>query len=137
MSQKISLALISGFTFIGISIPVLALILTTFAYLEWFSSSTISKLIYASFVVIFFLGTTIVAKHVGEKGWLTGLAVSVMLISLTLLYYTIGLETALTFQVFIRCCITLVICLTGGMIGVNLSASKNSSNGLSNRPGRT
>jgi|GEM_PF-1685848 len=136
MSQKLSQGLISGFSFIGISIPTLALIITIFTYLEIFSTSTVSKLIYASFVVIFFLGTVIIAKHFGKKGWLIGLIIATMLIVLKLLYYTIGLESSLSFKFLIRCCITLVICLTGGMVGVNLSGSKNAPKGVSGRPRR-
>jgi len=75
-------------------------------------------------VVIFFLGTSIVAKHIGEKGWMIGSSMALILIVLNLLYYTIGLETSLNSKFLIRCIIILFICMTGGMIGVNLPGRK-------------
>ena len=120
MTQKIGHALLASFSFISISILTLAIIITLFAYFEILQTSTISKLLYIAFVMIFFIGTLIVAKHVGEKGWLVGLAMTGILVLLNLLYHTIGIEASLNFRFLVRCFITLIICLTGGMIGVNL-----------------
>ena len=67
MTQKLGRALLHGLAFIVISILILGLLITTFAYFEWFSIGILEKLIYVAFVAIFFLGTAIVAKHVSEK----------------------------------------------------------------------
>jgi len=124
MSEKISRAALSGLSFIGISGLTLALIITTFAYFEILSPAVVGKLVYASFVIIFFMGTSIVAKHLGEKGWMVGFVMALGLIILNLLYYTIGVEASLNFTFLIRCSIILVICMAGGMIGVNLPGEK-------------
>ena len=119
MTQKLGRALLYGLSFIVISILILGLLITTFAYFEWLSVGALEKLIYASYVAIFFIGSAVVAKQVAEKGWLIGL-----MIILSLLYYLIGVESPLSFKFAIRCVITLVICVTGGMIGVNLPGTK-------------
>ena len=124
MTQKLGRALLQGLAFIVISILILGLLITTFAYFEWFSISILEKLIYASFVAVFFIGTTIIAKKVGEKGWLIGVLVAAVVILLSLMYQLIGIDSSLTFKFAIRCVITLVICLAGGMIGVNLPGKK-------------
>lgn len=124
MTQKLGRALLHGLAFIVISILILGLLITTFAYFEWFSIGILEKLIYAAFVAIFFIGTAIVAKHVAEKGWLIGLLMAAIVIVMSLLYYFIGIDSPLTFKFTIRCIITVVICVTGGMIGVNLPGGK-------------
>lgn len=124
MTQKLGQALLYGLCFIVISILILGLLITTFAYFEWLSVSALEKLIYASYVAIFFMGSAVVAKQVSEKGWLIGLLIATVTILLSLLYYLIGVESPLTFKFIIRCVITLVICVTGGMIGVNLPSGK-------------
>lgn len=124
MTQKLGQALLYGLCFIVISILILGLLITTFAYFEWLSVSALEKLIYASYVAIFFMGSAVVAKQVSEKGWLIGLLIATVTILLSLLYYLIGVESPLTFKFIIRCVITLVICVTGGMIGVNLPSVK-------------
>ncbi|MGL4335434.1 MAG: TIGR04086 family membrane protein [Turicibacter sp.] len=120
MSQKLGRALLIGLAFIVISILVLGLIITTFAYFEWFSIGVLDKLIYFTFVMVLFLGTAIVAKSVQEKGWLIGIIMSTLMIILTLLFNTIGIDAGLSFKFVIRCVIILVICITAGMVGVNL-----------------
>ena len=112
MTQKLGRALLYGLSFIVISILILGLLITTFAYFEWLSVGALEKLIYASYVAIFFIGSAVVAKQVAT------------MIILSLLYYLIGVESPLSFKFAIRCVITLVICVTGGMIGVNLPGTK-------------
>lgn len=124
MTQKLGRALLYGLSFIVISILILGLLITTFAYFEWLSVGALEKLIYASYVAIFFIGSAVVAKQVAEKGWLIGLIIAATMIILSLLYYLIGVESPLSFKFAIRCVITLVICVTGGMIGVNLPGTK-------------
>lgn len=125
MTQNLGRAFLVGLAFIVISILVLGLIITTFAYFEWFSMGMIDKLIYFAFVLVLFIGTVLVAKIVQEKGWLIGLVMSAIFIFLTLLYYWIGVDAPLSFKFFIRCVITLVICMAGGMVGVNLPKADN------------
>lgn len=124
MSEKLGKALLHGIAFIVISILILGLLITTFAYFEWISVGVLEKLIYASFVAIFFLGTAIISKNFAQKGWLIGLGVASVVVLLSLLFYTIGLDTSLTFKFFIRSLITFIVCITGGMIGVNLPSAK-------------
>ncbi|HAX73707.1 MAG TPA: TIGR04086 family membrane protein [Firmicutes bacterium] len=124
MSQNLGKAVLIGLAFIVSSILILGLIITMFAYFEWFSIGVIEKLVYMTFVLSLFLGTSISAKIVSEKGWLIGLMMGGLFVILTALFYTIGVDAGLTFKVLIRCLIALVICLTGGMVGVNLPSIK-------------
>lgn len=124
MSEKLGKALLHGIAFIVISILILGLLITTFAYFEWISVGMLNKLIYASFVAVFFIGTALISKKFAQKGWLIGIGVATVMVLLSLLFYTIGVEAPLTFKFFIRSLITFVVCITGGMIGVNLPSSK-------------
>lgn len=124
MSEKLGKALLHGIAFIVISILILGLLITTFAYFEWISVGVLEKLIYASFVAIFFIGTAIISKNFAQKGWLIGIGVATVVVLLSLLFYTIGIDTSLTFKFFIRSLITFIVCITGGMIGVNLPSTK-------------
>ncbi|MTL91599.1 TIGR04086 family membrane protein, partial [Turicibacter sanguinis] len=49
MTQKLGRALLYGLSFIVISILILGLLITTFAYFEWLSVGALEKLIYASY----------------------------------------------------------------------------------------
>lgn len=124
MSEKLGRALIHGIAFIVISILILGLLITTFAYFEWISVGVLEKLIYPSFVATFFIGTAIMSKHFAQKGWLIGIGVATTIVLLSWMFYTIGIDTPLTFKFIIRSLITFVICITGGMIGVNLPNNK-------------
>ena len=120
MQEKLGKATLNGFTFFGISIPLLALIITIFAYFEVFSNATISKLLFGAFVIIFFLGTSTIAKKVGQRGWMVGLTLGGGMVLLNLMFVSIGLEGSLDLQFLVRSAITMMVTLTGGMIGVNL-----------------
>lgn len=124
MSEKLGKALLHGIAFIVISILILGLLITTFAYFEWISVGVLDKLIYASFVAIFFIGTTLISKKFAQKGWLIGIGVATTMVLLSLMFYTIGIDSPLTLKFFIRSLITVVVCITGGMIGVNLPSAK-------------
>ena len=124
MSEKLGKALINGIAFIVISILILGLLITTFAYFEWISVGVLEKLIYPSFVVTFFIGTAIMSKHFAQKGWLIGIGVATTIVLLSWMFYAIGIDVPLTFKFFIRSLITFIICITGGMIGVNLPNNK-------------
>lgn len=124
MSEKLGKALLHGIAFIVISILILGLLITTFAYFEWISVGVLDKLIYASFVAIFFIDTTLISKKFAQKGWLIGIGVATTMVLLSLMFYTIGIDSPLTLKFFIRSLITFVVCITGGMIGVNLPSAK-------------
>ena len=124
MSEKLGKALLHGIAFIVISILILGLLITTFAYFEWISVGVLDKLIYASFVAIFFIGTTLISKKFAQKGWLIGIGVATTMVLLSLMFYTIGIDSPLTLKFFIRSLITFVVCIKGGMIGVNLPSAK-------------
>ena len=124
MSEKLGKALLHGIAFIVISILILGLLITTFAYFEWISVGVLDKLIYASFVAIFLIGTTLISKKFAQKGWLIGIGVATTMVLLSLMFYTIGIDSPLTLKFFIRSLITFVVCITGAMIGVNLPSAK-------------
>ena len=125
MSERLGKALLHGIAFIVISILILGLLITTLAYFEWISVGTLEKLIYVSFIATFFIGTAIISKGFAQKGWLIGIAMATFMVLLSMLFYTIGVETSLTFKFMIRSIITVVVCIAGGMIGVNLPSRKN------------
>ncbi|MDE5976964.1 MAG: TIGR04086 family membrane protein, partial [Turicibacter sp.] len=114
MSKKLGTALLHGSAFIVISILIFGLLITTFAYFEWISVSVLNKLIYVAFVAPFFVGTALISKKVEQKGWLVGICVATVIVLLSLLFYTIGIEAPLTFKFFVRSLITFIICITGG-----------------------
>ena len=100
MSEKLGKALLHGIAFIVISILILGLLITTFAYFEWISVGVLDKLIYASFVAIFFIGTTLISKKFAQKGWLIGIGVATTMVLLSLMFYTIGIDSPLTLKFF-------------------------------------
>ncbi len=120
MSEKLGKALLDGLAFIVISILIFGLLITTIAYFGWVSVGLLEKIIYGAFVITFFVGSAFTSKRFGEKGWLIGIGIATVMVLLSVLFYTIGVEAPLTLQFYIRSLITFVICITGGMIGVNL-----------------
>lgn len=124
MSERLGKALLHGIAFIVISILILGLLITTLAYFEWISVGVLEKLIYGSFIATFFIGTAIISKGFAQKGWLIGMGVATVMVLLSMLFYTIGIDAPLTFKFVIRSIITAVVCVAGGMIGVNLPSRK-------------
>ncbi len=124
MSEKLGKALLDGLAFIVISILIFGLLITTIAYFGWVSVGLLGNIIYAAFVITFFTGTAIISKKFAEKGWLIGICVASVMVLLSLLFYTIGVDAPLNLQFYIRSIITFVICIAGGMIGVNLPTKK-------------
>lgn len=124
MSERLGKAVLHGIAFIVISILILGLLITTLAYFEWISVGVLEKLIYGSFIVTFFIGTAIISKGFAQKGWLIGVAMATIMVLLSTLFYTIGIDAPLTLKFAIRSIITIVVCVAGGMIGVNLPSKK-------------
>ena len=52
------------------------------------------------------------------------MGVATVMVLLSMLFYTIGIDAPLTFKFVIRSIITVVVCVAGGMIGVNLPSRK-------------
>jgi len=121
MTEKLGKALLSGFSFVGISVPIAALIITALAYFELLSQGLLSNLLFGSFIVIFFFASLRTAKNIGQKGWAVGSVIATCLTVLNLMYTLIGVEATLDLRFLVRTAITAVVCVTGGMIGVNLS----------------
>ena len=121
MTDKLGKALLSGFSFVAISVPIASLIITTFAYFELISQGIITNLLYGAFITIFFFTSIRAAKQIGQKGWAVGAAIALGLTFLNLMYTLIGVEAAPDLRFLVRTAITVITCITGGMIGVNLS----------------
>ena len=120
MTKKIGQALLYAFGFTIISIIILGLIITSLAYFELVSVNMIGNIIYVCSMCCFFFSALIAAKTINTRGWMLGGLVGLIFITLTALYRLIGVEHALTTAFYIRSLCILVICMAGGMIGVNL-----------------
>jgi len=121
MTEKLGKAILSGFSFVGISVPIASLIITTAAYFELISQGLLSNLLFGSFIVIFFFTALRTSRQIGKKGWAVGAAIATGLTVLNLMYTFIGIERTPDLHFLIRTAISFVVCITGGMIGVNLA----------------
>ena len=120
MTQKLGKSLLYAFILTLISICIFSLIITTLAYFEVVSIDLIEKMIYFSYMIIFFFSAMFAAKIMQSKGWLVGGIFALTLIFLSALYHLIGVEHGLNTAYFIRSLLILVLCTAGGMLGVNL-----------------
>ncbi|MCL1950579.1 MAG: TIGR04086 family membrane protein [Turicibacter sp.] len=121
MTEKLGKAILSGFSFVGISVPIASLIITTIAYFDLIPQAVLSGLLFGSFIVIFFMASLRTAQKIGQKGWAVGAAIAAAMTVLSLMYTLIGIEQTPGLQFLVRTAISTVTCITGGMIGVNLS----------------
>ena len=119
MQEKYLKSLIRGSMFFVISSILFALIITLFLYFELATGGTVNKLLYGAFIVIAFITSITCARSVRTKGWLAGISVAVVFILFSLLYRLIGIEAGLGIGFLTRSGITLIVCLVGGMLGVN------------------
>ena len=87
-------------------------------------SEKLGKALISGIAFTFFIGTAVMSKNFDQKGWLIGIGVATTIVLLSWMFYTIGIDVPLTFKFVIRSLITFVICITGGMIGVNLPNNK-------------
>lgn len=121
MTEKLGKAILSGVKVVGISVPIVSLIITTLAYFELLSHGVLTNLLFGSFIAIFFFASLKTSQQFGQKGWAVGASIALALTVLNLIYTFIGIEATPDFRFLVRTAITAVVCITGGMIGVNLS----------------
>lgn len=119
MNERLSKALLSGVSFVAISVPITSLIITAFAYFGILAQGILSYVLYIAFITIFFFTSLRTARGVGQKGWAVGFCVAAIIASLHLIYLFIGIETLPDFRFVMRSLILIVVCIIGGMVGVN------------------
>jgi len=119
MQEKYLKSLVRSSMFFLISSILSALIITIFLYFELVSATTVNHLLYGAFITIAFITSITCARSVRTKGWLVGISVATIFIIFSLLYRLIGIEVGLGLGFLTRSGITLIVCLVGGMLGVN------------------
>jgi len=112
-----ALGVVGGMTF-GIC-AVITLITSLLLYFEIMGLATVSKVLYAAFVIILLLFSFICARIVAFRGLFVGLAIGGGLVLLSLLYRLIGIESGLDMTFVIRSAIVLLVAVSGAVVGVN------------------
>ena len=98
---------------------IVTLIMTLFLYFEVIGSDMVSKVLYALFVGILLIFSFICARVVATRGFLVGLGIGIGIVSLSLLYRLIGVESGIDMTFVIRSAITILVAVSGAVVGVN------------------
>lgn len=117
-NQKIkALGVVSAMT-LGICV-IVSLIMSVFLYFEMIGLSTVSKVLYGTFVIVLLVFSFVCARIVGAKGLFVGLSIGLGLVLLSLLYRLIGVESGIGITFMIRNAVILLVAASGAVVGVN------------------
>ena len=124
-SRNIGFAILYG----TISIFVMALIFSfIFSLLLRFTSLTVASVSYIILILSFiciFIGGIISGGKGKQKGWLVGGGTGLLYILVILLFQYLGHDSAFTARDWIQSACYILVCMMGGIIGVNLSGGPN------------
>lgn len=124
-SRSMGFAILYG----TISIFVMALLFSfIFSLLLRFTSLTEASVSYIILILSFiciFIGGIISGGKGKQKGWLVGGGTGLLYILIILLFQYLGHDSSFTTRDWIQSACYIVVCMMGGIIGVNLSGGSN------------
>ena len=98
---------------------IATLIAALFLYFEVVSPALMSKVLYGVYIGTLLVFSFVCAKIVMSRGLLVGLAIALGVILFSLLHRLIGVEGHVGMSFFIRSAITMLVAVSGAVIGVN------------------
>ncbi|WP_044894673.1 TIGR04086 family membrane protein [Bacillus alveayuensis] len=89
------------------------------------SEATFAWIAFTCSLISFFIGGFVAGGKGQEKGWLAGGFTSVLFTLLVFLFQFLGFDELFTVQQWLYHLAFLIAAMCGGIIGVNISASRN------------
>ena len=113
-----------AFGFIIGSLFGVTLIVTLLHYINWIGSKTLSVLEIITPLLSLFIGGFIIGKNSKQKGWLEGLKLGGLFLTLLILFQYLGLRIHFSVKTILFYALLLVSCVFGSMLGINKRAKE-------------
>jgi putative membrane protein (TIGR04086 family) len=113
-----------AFGFIIGSLFGVTLIVTLLHYINWIGSKTLSVLEIITPLLSLFIGGFIIGKNSKQKGWLEGLKLGCLFLTLLILFQYLGLRIHFSVKTILFYALLLVSCVFGSMLGINKRAKE-------------
>lgn len=113
-----------AFGFIVGSLFGVTLIVTLLHYINWIGSKTLSVLEIITPLLSLFIGGFIIGKNSKQKGWLEGLKLGGLFLTLLILFQYLGLRIHFSVKTILFYALLLVSCVFGSMLGINKRAKE-------------
>ena len=119
MTDKLIKPVLKGVAFAIVAGLIASSIVTLLLYFEIMGVTFASKILYGAFSTILFVTAFTMARKIGSRGLLVGLAIAGTVILLGILYRLIGVEAGLNLAFLVRSAITGFVATIGAVLGVN------------------
>ncbi len=113
-----------AFGFIIGSLFGVTLIVTLLHYINWIGSKTLSVLEIITPLLSLFIGGFIIGKNSKQKGWLEGLKLGGLFLTLLILFQYLGFRIHFSVKTILFYALLLVSCVFGSMLGINKRAKE-------------
>ncbi len=113
-----------AFGFIIGSLFGVTLIVTLLHYINWIGSKTLSVLEIITPLLSLFIGGFIIGKNSKQKGWLEGLKLGGLFLTLLILFQYLGLRIHFSVKTILFYALLLISCVFGSMLGINKRAKE-------------
>lgn len=102
-----------------LSLLLFTLLITTMNYFNMIGKKGVTILEIISPIITLFIGGLLIGKSSKKKGWLEGLKLALIFISIIILFNYLGLRNHLELKNLIYYLILTMTCMFGGMIGIS------------------
>lgn len=100
------------------------LLITFFNYFNMMGKKAVTVFEIIGPVLTMFIGGFLIGKESKQRGWLEGLKLALIFITLIILFNYLGLRNHLEMKNLIYYFILIITCMFGGMIGINKNGEK-------------
>ena len=100
------------------------LIVTLLHYINWIGSKTLSVLEIITPLLSLFIGVFIIVKNSKQNGWLEGLKLGGLFLTVLILFQYLGLRIHFSVKTILFYALLLVSCVFGSMLGINKRAKE-------------